>query len=892
MKASLDRTVAASILFAGCVFIVMACGSIYSISKLSTAAGWVAHSEEVKAQANGIFAMIEGLESANRGFIITGNEDYFTPYAAAQTELDGRLAKLTALVSDNPQQSARVAQLAPLLQQKIALMNRSRDARRQSGYDAAAAIVGTGDGKRIMDQIRGLVTQLRSAEDGLLGQRQAESDRQTEISIGAALATTVVGLAVLGMAGWLIVRQLRAQRATEEALAKKTSELQGIVDNAPLGIFLKDLNSRYLLLNASMTHLLGRAPQECLGKIPQELFSPARVETILQEDRVVLAEGRTEELDYQVACADGIDRTFRTLKFPLRDRQGKIYALGGISLDITERNRMEHELREAFARAEAASTTKSQFLANMSHELRTPLNSIIGFSEILADKLFGPLNEKQQQYVGNIQLSGRHLLLLINDLLDLAKIEAGKLQLDEERIMVAALVRDSVVLARGTAERKGVALEVAPVDTGLVARLDPVRAKQIIYNLLSNAVKFTPKGGRVTLRAEKVKAPTCPARGGPPGAVPGAPLEGEWLRLTVADSGIGIAAKDLERIFAEFEQVDSTYARQQEGTGLGLALTRKLAELHGGGIWAESPGAVNRGSTFFVLLPVEGAVGEASRKAALTKREAGEPKLVVNGGRNGAAKPNGRPLVLVVEDDTQACHLIREHLTAGGYDFAHASTGEAALKMAAELQPVAITLDILLPDANGMDVLARLKATQATYDIPVLIVSVTDDRPLGLSLGAAEFFVKPVSAEKLLTALGRARTTSKREIKNVLVVDDESAVREHITALLAPRGFQVLATASGEEALRLVGEKLPDVAIVDLTMPGMSGFELVSQLRQNPATRELPICIYTAKDLSAAELRWLHSQSAAITPKPFREQLLGELERVCASGPRMPISQS
>jgi PAS domain S-box-containing protein len=874
---------AASILFAGCVFIVMACGSIYSISNMNTGAGWVAHSEEVKAQVNGIFALVEGWESALQGYIISGNDDFFAPYANAQGELNERETKLQGLLSDNPEQLAREQHLVQLLQSKIASMNEAGDARRKSGYEAAAAYVTQGDGKRVMDEIRVLVTQMRGAEDELLVQRQLANDQQVRLSIGAALATSVVGLAVLGASGWLIMRQLRARRTAEEELAIKSGELQGIVDNAPQGIFLKDKQSRYLLVNAPMGNLLGVKPADCLGKLPQDLFTPERVETVLREDRKVLVDGKTEELDYEAVGVDGVRRTYRTLKFPLRDRQGQIYALGGLSQDITERNRMEIELREAFARAEAASTTKSQFLANMSHELRTPLNSIIGFSEILADKLFGALNEKQQQYVGNIQMSGRHLLLLINDLLDLAKIEAGKMHLDEERTMVSSLVRESAILARGLAERKGVVLEVGPVNSGLAARLDPVRAKQIIYNMLSNAVKFTPKGGRVTLQAEKVVEPKCPERGGPTGATPGAPLPGDWLRLTVTDTGIGIAAEDLERIFGEFEQVDSTYARQQEGTGLGLALTRKLAQLHGGGIWAESQGAVKRGSTFVVLLPIAGLPAEAEPPSAPVKPVKIDVKKLTPITRNGAAPTNARPLVLVVEDDMHACHLLCEHLTAGGYDTAHAGTGEEALQMAGNLRPAAITLDIMLPDANGMDVLARLKATQATSDIPVLIVSVTDERPLGLSLGASEFFVKPVSAEKLLTALARVRAETKKEIMDVLVVDDEAEARESIVAVLTPRGFNVRTTGSGEEALRMVAEKLPDVAIVDLTMPGMSGFELVGKLRENPATRNLPICIYTAKDLSAAELRWLHGQSAtAITPKPFREQLLNELERVCA----------
>ena len=251
--------------------------------------------------------------------------------------------------------------------------------------------------------------------------------------------------------------------------------------------------------------------------------------------------------------------------------------------------------------------------------------------------------------------------------------------------------------------------------------------------------------------------------------------------------------------------------------------------------------------------------------------------------KNEVASPDCRPLILVIEDDLQAGLLMAEHLNSGGYQVAHATTGTAAMQMALQLKPSAITLDILLPDANGMDILAGLKANPANSHIPVIIVTVSDDRQLGLSLGATQFFVKPVGADKLLEALASARAAARKEIQNVLVVDDEAEARESITAILTPRGFAVQPSASGEEALRLIIQHVPDLAIVDLTMPGMSGFELVNHLRQNPSTREMPICIYTAKDLSPAETRWLSERSAAITPKPFREQLMAELERICSS---------
>jgi PAS domain S-box-containing protein len=888
VKISLGKIIAASMVFAGAVFLTMAAGSVYSIQRMRVAAGWVAHTEEVEANINGVLVLVGNLESGVRNYVITGSEDYLAPYNTAKQQIDGQLEHLHNLVQDSPEQSVRLDHLMALVKRKVEIATSVITTRRQKGLTAAAEMVGSPEIQQVTDNIRQLGAEMLTQENVLLAQRRDTDSQQSFQSIIAAVATSGVGLAVLALAGVVMVRQFNERLKAQEALARKTGELQGIMDHAPIGIFLKDLESRYLLLNSAMTPLLGKEPGACIGKSPTELFPAERAARILAEDQETLADGKPHEIDYEVKGADGSGRVFHTYKFILRDSQGKIYALGGISEDVTERQRMDRALRQALSSAEAASQTKSQFLANMSHELRTPLNSIIGFSEILSDKLFGTLNEKQGQYVGNILASGRHLLLLINDLLDLAKIEAGKMHLEPERTSIASLVNDGMNLVRGSAERKGVALDIAPVAASLAARLDPARTKQIIYNLVSNAVKFTPKSGRVTVLAQKVTEPVCPTRGGPRGFPPGERLGGEWLQLTVADTGIGIAAEDLERIFAEFEQVDSTYARQQEGTGLGLALTTKLANLHGGYVWAESPGRVNQGSAFHVLLPLTGPPREHEKPAKPARpAPAPIPSADVTPDLFPPATKthgNGRPLVLMVEDDLSASHLMREHLVQGGYDVAHATNGEEALQLAAKLRPTAITLDIMLPDANGMDVLARLKATRSTSHIPVLIVSVTDDRQLGLSLGAAEFFVKPVNAEKLLSALDRVAARVRKEIQRVLVVDDEPIARESIIAVLEPRGYQVRATESGEEALRVVSEHPPDVAIIDLTMPGMSGFELVSHLRQNPATRELPICIYTSKDLTASEMHWLHQQSAAVTAKPFREQLLNELQRVCADG--------
>ena len=335
----------------------------------------------------------------------------------------------------------------------------------------------------------------------------------------------------------------------------------------------------------------------------------------------------------------------------------------------------------------------------MSHELRTPLNAIIGFSELLEDKTFGELNERQQRYVTNVLTSGRHLLQLVNDILDLAKIEAGRLVLEPDPINLGALLQD---MQRGmeplaAAKQQTMTVELEENLPALTA--DSGKVKQILYNLLSNAIKFTKEGGRIGIRATSV----CADDGQP------------QIQVVVWDTGIGIAPEDLHRIFLEFEQVDSSYARQQQGTGLGLALTRRLVEAHGGQIRVES--IVGQGSTFTFVLPLlmQGSVARPHFPGTVQPPD---------GSRDG-------PLVLVVEDDTTSRELLSHHLVEHGYSVAYAGTAAEALELARRLQPAAISLDILLPDEHGLQVLSKLRSDPETKDIPVVVVSVTDDRERG-----------------------------------------------------------------------------------------------------------------------------------------------------------------
>jgi signal transduction histidine kinase/DNA-binding response OmpR family regulator len=482
---------------------------------------------------------------------------------------------------------------------------------------------------------------------------------------------------------------------------------------------------------------------------------------------------------------------------------------------IRERERLIADLR-------AASAAKSDFLAAMSHELRTPLNAIIGFSELLLD---GPESEdpaRVREFAGHVHGSGLHLLELINEVLDLARVEAGRPDLRPASFDLAPLLTETIASMRPLAERKSLALTLdAPGELPLVA--DPARIRQIVFNLVSNAIKFTPAGGRVSVAAARA---------------------GSDVEVSVDDTGVGIDRHDLDRVFEAFEQVQS--AGPHEGTGLGLALTRRLVEAHGGTITATSePG---QGSRFTVRLPGDGTV------ATLVP------------GRVPAFSA-GKPGVLVIEDDPSAAELLRVYLEGAGFDVAVTASGEEGLRWARDLHPGAILLDILLPDTDGWDVLQRLKRNDVTRSIPVLVVSVVDDRSLGMALGAVDYFVKPIAREPLLEALGRLTFTTKVKSRtvDVLVIDPDAAAHERYRAVLEPEGFRVSGATDGEAGRRMATETGPDLILLDLLQA--EGFDLVSRLKADPATARIPIWATTPGELAPSDKERLNGNVIGVAAR-------------------------
>ena len=476
--------------------------------------------------------------------------------------------------------------------------------------------------------------------------------------------------------------------------------------------------------------------------------------------------------------------------------------------------RLYRELERQRAELAVSSQHKSEFLASMSHELRTPLNAVIGFSEVLLERMFGELNERQEDYLRDILGAGRHLLDLLNDVLDLSKVEAGHMELDQTTFQLADAVSQVLALTRERAARHDVTLNTDLAPGVAYVTADQLRFKQVLLNLVGNGVKFTPDGGTVTVSAWR---------------------EGDDLFMTVADTGIGIAPDDQVRIFDSFQQ-GTRPASVTEGTGLGLTLTRRIVELHGGRVWLTSEMGV--GSTFGFRLPAAAAATVESQP-----------------GWTRPALDDTRPAVVVIEDDPSSSELVGLHLAAAGLRPVPVRSGEDGLEAVRALRPTAVVLDIRLPGMDGWDVLSQIKADPELAGTPVVVVSVLPDRGRGFALGASDYLEKPVSGEVLLGAVWRAVADrvdhgEAEGRRSVAVIDDDPAALELVRATLEPQAWRVTTFTSGAEALDSLRSVAPSVVLVDLLMPDTDGFAVIDALRASPTTASVPVVVLTAKSLT------------------------------------------
>jgi PAS domain S-box-containing protein len=635
----------------------------------------------------------------------------------------------------------------------------------------------------------------------------------------------------------------------EEELAQSVERYDLAMRGSNEGLWDWDQRTDRLLVSPRFKELSGIAtdadpiePADWLANL-----HPEDVESYRRALRAHLkGESELLNVEFRLRRPDGKYRWVLARGIGVRDETGQIYRMAGSIGDITARKEAEMGLRLAKEQAEEASQAKSQFLASMSHELRTPLNAIIGYSEMLQEEVEDLGQERFLPDLVKIKEAGKHLLSLINDILDLSKIEAGKMDVLIEDFEVADLIAQVQSVIEPLMSKNANTLVVdCAADPGAM-RSDQTKLRQSLFNLLSNAAKFTERG-RITLGVRRIVHDRADA-----------------VEFQVSDTGIGMTAEQLGRLFQAFAQAEASTSRDYGGTGLGLAITRHFCRMLGGDVTAES--TPDEGSTFAIVVPAiaPDARAEVAESAAR------------------AATASGGGTVLIVDDEKATHDLLERELAGAGYHLLHAAGGREGLKLAKQARPDVITLDIVMPDLDGWSVLKALKADPELCDIPVVLVTIMRDRDLGFALGAADYLTKPLDREMLMRAVGRHVHGDSRT--QVLVVDDDPKTRDMLRRTLQKAGCTVAEAANGSEAIEALERATPGLVLLDLMMPGMDGFEVLERLQGEETWREVPVIIVTAKDLSREDVERLNGRVVKVLQKGAyqRRDLVRDIQAMIA----------
>ena len=692
-----------------------------------------------------------------------------------------------------------------------------------------------------------------------LGTNLQELRRLIEMVLLLAVVFTIF-LLKDGLQSWLV-----------QTLREREAETRAVLETAPDGILTITLDGEICTTNEAAAHIFGRSPHQIIGHDIKEFVSTLPVDQLKAAPKLFTAFGTTQE--HQGTRPEGtfpLEVAFGALSSDNAEEQVEKLVL--VLRDIAERK--EHELALQRARDEAieASRAKSSFLANMSHELRTPLNAIIGYSEMMLEELEfqnSPHSGRElfQHFVpdlGRIRKAGKHLLAIINDILDLSKIEAGKMTIHAEIFDVRELLDDIIGTVRPLAQKNENQMELLIDEDLRFMTSDLTKIRQILFNLLSNACKFT-SNGTVRLRATS---------------------EQDQLLFSVEDTGIGMSQDQLEKIFDAFVQADSSTTRQFGGTGLGLTITRHFCQLLGG------------------ELDVVSVSGEGTTFTVRVAADLNDPGTLLDTGSDEkfsrviAVDAASSSTVLVVDDDPIVRDLLRRMLELEGFTVVTAASGTEGLAMAAEFDLCAITLDVMMPSMDGWTLLTRLKEDPRLASIPVIMVTMVSEAARGYALGADHYLVKPVDRKALVKLLSAYRTTAPTP-GLALVVEDDEATREILRRTMEGSGWQVCEASDGQEGLAALEQFRPDVVLLDLMMPRVDGFEFLRRFRQNPDLDDVPVVVITAKELSAEEKTFLNSSVNEILTKGSldRDRLLEDVRRLVArltsrQSPSSPSTQS
>ncbi|MDZ7952347.1 response regulator [Nostoc sp. DedQUE09] len=712
---------------------------------------------------------------------------------------------------------------------------------------------------------------------------------------------------------------VRERKQTAQELEESRKMLQTVLDTFPQRVFWKDRQSRFIGCNPAFIRDSQLTADEIIGKTDFEL-PWAKLAHLYYADDAMVMNTQTPKLGYEEPFEgdNGEQLWLRTNKVPLTNSVGEVIGIVVSHEDITERKQAEAQLRQtneqlANANMELARATrlKDEFLANMSHELRTPLNAILGMSEGLQESVFGSLNERQAKAIATIERSGRHLLELINDILDLSKIESGKLELQLSDVSVRSLCDTSLAFVKQMALKKNIRLITHISDNIASIQVDDRRLRQVLINLLSNAVKFTPERGSVTLEVrlegqgsrgagEQGSKGAGEQRGRGAGEQGSRGAEGQRGRgagevrevnsslssssslnlcFHISDTGIGIAPEEISKLFQPFIQLDSSLNRQYSGTGLGLALVQKIITLHGGTVLVSSE--VGKGSCFTVRIPYRTSSNNVLRTQVTTSLPS-YPLLAENA------------QVLIIEDSVAAADQITRYFREMGMQPIIYSQGEGAVEEVLRVQPALIILDLQLPNLSGWEVLNQLKSNPKTKDIPTIIISVMDEHSKGLAQGAFEYLVKPITRAQLQVTIEKLQHPARSDSPNLIVVpevflenplillaEDNQPNIDTMSAYLESRGYHIILANNGQQAIDLVRVQCPDLIVMDIQMPGMDGLEAIRRIRNDRQFAHIPIIALTALAMPSDRETCLAAGANEYLTKPIKlKQLVTTIQQL------------
>jgi PAS domain S-box-containing protein len=836
--------------------------SLRNIHHLNEREGWVQHTQVVLNACESVLSSLADAAATERGYLLSGDTSYLPIHSADRARATDEIRQLDGLLLDNPKQLPPLAELKSQTEKVFAAFDEGIKLRSAASSNAAlaATLVRSRDA---MAGIRASVDMLQTEEQQLLQQRIAASKASLKKALGTqGLASALAIVMVIAAYAMLRRHEIVRRRAIRE-WNRLYHYNNLLVESTGEGIYGVDLAGKCTFLNAAGAKMLGFTAKQVIGERMHDLTHHSHPDgTRYPNDECPIYRSfRTRtgvRIDNEVFWrSDGTSFPVEYSASPI-DNEGAVDGAVVTFTDITVRKLAQQELQRAkedaelaSQQAEAANVAKSQFLANMSHELRTPLNAVIMYSELLKEEAEDRHVEEFLPDLDKIRAAGKHLLALVNGVLDLSKIEAGKMELYLETFEVRDMVDEVAATVQPLVEKKSNRLELdIPPETDSV-HADLTKVRQVLFNLLSNACKFTEHG---TVRVEARREATDGV---------------DWAVFRVIDSGIGMSPEQITRLFQPFTQADASTTRKYGGTGLGLAISKRFAEIMGGEISVSSePG---KGSTFVFRLP--------ARVTPPPPLQPAEIQATTN-----PADPRTVATVLVVDDEESVRTLMSRFLTSDCPDVkaVTAADGQEGLSLARKLHPDLIFLDVLMPKMDGWAVLTALKADPTLADIPVVMLTIMNETEMGYVLGASEYLTKPIDRERLTAVLSKYRPVRDGDV--VLLVEDDPATREVLHRTLARQNWAVAEAENGRVALQRLSQQKPALILLDLMMPEMDGFEFLEQLRADEAWRMIPVVVLTSKDLTPQERDRLSGKVERILQKGAysREALLREVRKIVA----------